>query len=206
MAKSKPSPKPKRKYTVSDKVLAANKSPRGGASRKTVHRETVIETLAAQGFNLHQIAAAIDVNRKTLWRWFGESKRLRLSYQKGAALRNVQVTDALHARAVGMVLPDSAVTQYQGNVTITPIEKHLAPSELAQIFWLKNRLPAEWADRTERSETVTIAGLPEAALERMRALARAKNGFGPGPKPAIELAPAPEPAPEPAKDRYWNDY
>jgi hypothetical protein len=84
--------------------------------------------------------------------------------------------EALMARAVGMTMPDTHVSVYKGDVTLTPMKKHLAPDTLALIFGLKNLDPKHWADRQDIKVEQTIAGLPEGALERMRALARAKSG------------------------------
>ena len=57
---------------------------------------------------------------------------LRRACKKGQAQMTNRVEHALAHKAVGMVLPDSHVSNYQGVVTVTPLEKHLAPDTLAQ--------------------------------------------------------------------------
>jgi alkanesulfonate monooxygenase SsuD/methylene tetrahydromethanopterin reductase-like flavin-dependent oxidoreductase (luciferase family) len=115
--------------------------------------------------------------------------------------------DSLADKALGMVLPDCHVTAYEGQVTVTPLEKHLAPDTLAQIFWLKNRDPKNWSDRQEVHTTTTIAGLPESVMDRIRAAAKARAEG----RPVVDVQevkpkalPPAKPSPLPAQELDWT--
>lgn len=97
-----------------------------------------------------------------------ESRRLSEAYKRGRRFGVQRVVDALQSKAEGMTLPDSHVSSYEGQITVTPVVKHLAPDTLAQIFYCKNRDPAHWSDRQDVRLETTVAGLPEAMLDRMR--------------------------------------
>ncbi len=47
---------------------------------------------------------------------------------------------------MGYSHPAVHVSNYQGDITLTPITKHYPPDTVAAIFWLKNRQPAKWRD------------------------------------------------------------
>ena len=41
------------------------------------------------------------------------------------------------------------ISNYQGQVTLTPIIKHYPPDTTAAIFWLKNRKTDQWRDKQD---------------------------------------------------------
>lgn len=47
------------------------------------------------------------------------------------------------------------ISNYQGDVTITPIVKHYPPDTAAAFIWLKNR--AGWRDKQEVDHTVAAS-------------------------------------------------
>ena len=86
---------------------------------------------------------------------------------------------------------------------ITPVFRDKQKRELmAAVTTLTREMQDNGADRTERSETVTIAGIPEAVTERIKAAAKAK-WFGAGPKP-IEIAAKAESRPAQVPGKYWD--
>jgi hypothetical protein len=54
---------------------------------------------------------------------------------------------------MGYSHPDVHVSNYQGEITVTPLVKHYAPDPVACIFWLKNRRPDLWRDKVDHSLT-----------------------------------------------------
>jgi len=52
--------------------------------------------------------------------------------------------------------------------SLTPLTKHYPPDTTACIFWLKNRKPREWRNRTELQMEQEVAGVPADVLEAMR--------------------------------------
>ena len=83
-----------------------------------------VETFAAQGLTVEQIADCIGVSRATLYNRMGSEVDVLDAIKRGRAKGIATVTNALFQSAKG------------GNIT-------------AQIFYLKNRQPDEWKDRRE---------------------------------------------------------
>lgn len=51
--------------------------------------------------------------------------------------------------------PDTHISNFQGDITVTPLTKHYPPDTTACIFWLKNRKPKDWRDKVESDVHVT---------------------------------------------------
>jgi|HubBroStandDraft_5_1064220.scaffolds.fasta_scaffold220726_1 DNA-binding XRE family transcriptional regulator len=205
MARSKYNPNP----PTAAKIAASRANGKLGGKLPTMsqHRKiAALTNLLECGFTETEAAQKLGVRRETVWQWKKDDRRVANAVKKGRDKLTQRVESALAHKALGMVLPDSHVSNYQGVVTVTPLEKHLAPDTLAQIFFLKNRAPDRWCDRTETSQTVTVAGLPEAVSERIRALARQKN-LKPAQGQVIDVPASPEPANEaPPTQRLWSEY
>lgn len=91
--------------------------------RKPIDIDPVeVERLAAQGLNEEQIAASLGVNWKTLKARKTKLVEFSEALKRGKAVGITQVTNALFKNAL------------EGNVG-------------AQIFFLKNRDPENWADK-----------------------------------------------------------
>ena len=101
---------------------------------------TLLKGYARRGMNDEQIAAKMHIVPSTLYEWKKRFPEISEALKDGKDLPDIQVENALYEAAVG------------GNVT-------------AMIFWLKNRLKAEWKDKP-------VEDMQTAALETaMRALA-----------------------------------
>ena len=83
-----------------------------------------VETLAAQGLTMQQIADCLAVGRSTLYDRMRDDPDVSDAIKRGRSKGIATITNALFQSAKG------------GNIT-------------AQIFYLKNRNPAEWSDRKE---------------------------------------------------------
>ncbi|MGY8962539.1 MAG: helix-turn-helix domain-containing protein [Rhodospirillales bacterium] len=81
-----------------------------------------VEALAAQGLTVEQIAGTLGMSRSTLYERMGSESDVLDAIKRGRAKGVATVSNALFQSAKG------------GNTT-------------AQIFYLKNRSPADWADR-----------------------------------------------------------
>ncbi len=107
-----------------------------------------VETFAAQGLTMDQIADCLDVGRTTLYERMGSEEDVRDAIKRGRAKGIATISNALFQAGKG------------GNIT-------------AQIFYLKNRQPEEWKDRRETelsgeisiplSGTVNFRKVPDAA-------------------------------------------
>lgn len=107
------------------------------------------EKLCKLGATDKELADFFEVDEKTLNTWKGQHPEFLQSLKKGKAVADAEVASKLFHRATGYEHDDVHVSNYQGEVTLTPIRKHYAPDTTAAIFWLKNRRPDLWRDRQE---------------------------------------------------------
>ena len=147
----------------------------GGRPRKQINEARLLETFAKHGFTVDEIADALGMGRTALWRRCAANKNLRNAISNGKERMADRLEASLFRRALGMTLPDSHVSSYLGDVTITPMTKHLPPDTLALIFALKNLRGSKWSDKQMLDVQGTVAGVPEAILDRLRAKWRAKQ-------------------------------
>jgi len=113
--------------------------------------------LAAAGFTDEELAAFFGLkNVKTIQRWKKRFPTFYESLSTGKAMADTRVEAALYQRAIGYSCPDVHVSNYEGEITLTPIIKHYPPDTTAQIFWLKNRKPEQWRDKHEFDEQHNI--------------------------------------------------
>lgn len=96
-----------------------------------------------------ELADFFDISEVTLNAWKKEHKGFLKSLKEGKELADAEVADKLFKRATGYSHDDVHISNYQGSITITPIIKNYAPDTTACIFWLKNRRPDLWRDKTD---------------------------------------------------------
>lgn len=85
------------------------------------------------------------------------------SLKRGKAESNLTVAKSLYHRAVGYSHPEEKVFCHNGEIITYQTTKHYPPSEVAMIFWLKNRDPENWRDKQdiEHSGGVRTYIIPE---------------------------------------------
>ena len=93
-----------------------------------------------------QIAQVMDVSEHTITYWKRTKPEFLEALNKGKLTKDEQVERSLFERATGYSHPDVHISNFQGEITTTNITKHYPPSEVACIFWLKNRQRQRWAD------------------------------------------------------------
>lgn len=103
-----------------------------------------------------ELAEFFEVEESTLNNWKHAHPEFMESIKKGKSQADADVADRLYQRAMGFEHPDVHVSNFQGNVTLTPIRKVYAPDTTAAIFWLKNRKPAEWRDKQDVEHTGSV--------------------------------------------------
>lgn len=96
----------------------------------------------------------MGIGARTLYEWFNRFPQLSQTIKKGKSPVDVEVENALLKRALGYTydevieeeetLPSGKSRSYKRTVT-----KEVPPDVTAQIFWLKNRKPAQWRDKPE---------------------------------------------------------
>jgi hypothetical protein len=91
--------------------------------------------------------------------------------KRGKEVVDITVENALYKKAIGYTyeevtrepIKDPETGEYRLEVTKI-VKKEVQPDTTAQIFWLKNRKPAEWRDKHEQE--VEITGLPQIVIKR----------------------------------------
>ena len=112
-----------------------------------------IQGWARDGLIDEQIAHNMGITTKTLYEWKNKYGEISEALKKGKEVIDRQVENALLKRALGYTYDE---TTYEDGVETKRVMKEVAPDTTAQIFWLKNRKPAEWRDKIEQQQTVTI--------------------------------------------------
>lgn len=102
--------------------------------------------LCLQGATDRELAEFFKVSESTLNLWKIEHAEFSEALKMGKELADERVVRSLYRRALGYSHDAVHVSNFQGQVTLTPIVEHYPPDTVAAIFWLKNRRPAEWRD------------------------------------------------------------
>lgn len=97
------------------------------------------------------IANFFGVSEQTLNSWKTQSPEFLEALKEGKELADAEVGQRLYQRAIGYEHDAVHISNYQGEITVTPIRKHYPPDTVACIFWLKNRRPDLWRDRVEHT-------------------------------------------------------
>lgn len=113
-----------------------------------------LEAWARDGLTDEQIAHNMGIAPKTLYRWKAQYSQICHTLKKGKEVVDIQVENALLKRALGYKYKETTREQRFNQQTeefefivTKEVIKEVVPDTTAQIFWLKNRKPAEWRDR-----------------------------------------------------------
>ena len=115
-----------------------------------------IEGWARDGLVDKQIAHNMGVTEQTLNIWKNKYPSLFESLKRGKEVIDRQVENALLKRALGYEyteVTEEFVPELNRMKITKRVTKQVAPDTTAQIFWLKNRKPAEWRDKQELNLT-----------------------------------------------------
>lgn len=109
--------------------------------------------LAERGWVDEEIAGFFGVCRRTLLNWQADHPELVPALTLGKNAPNQRVIRSLYHRATGYSHDAVKIfyDQKKSKAVKVPYVEHCPPDVVACIFWLKNRLPAEWRDRVDHS-------------------------------------------------------
>lgn len=117
----------------------------------------LIEGWAREGLTDEQVAHNMGCNVASLYRWMNDHCEIREALKKGRKPLDLMVENALLKSALGYDAEEETwerkfnrVTGEYEMICVKKTKKHIPPSNTAQIFWLKNRKPNEWKDRTDK--------------------------------------------------------
>jgi glutaredoxin len=130
-----------------------------------------VEAWCRDGLIDEQIAHNLGISIDTFYKYKKEHTEFSESLKKGKEVIDIQVENSLLKRAMGYtyeeVTKESIMDGETGKYTLKVtkvVKKEVQPDTTAQIFWLKNRKPAEWRDKHEQE--VEITGLPQIIIKR----------------------------------------
>ncbi len=105
--------------------------------------------LCKLGATDREMSDFFQVNESTFNLWKSEHPAFSKSLKRAKAEADNRVEQSLYRRALGYSHDAVHVSNYQGEVTLTPIVEHYPPDTVACIFWLKNRRPDQWRDKSD---------------------------------------------------------
>lgn len=125
--------------------------------------------LAKQGKTDVEIAESVGICEKTLnnWKQFHPDFLQALKESKSAA--DMLVEASLFRKAVGYSHKAVKIMQYEGVVLKEEYIEHYPPDTAAAQFWLKNRQPDQWRDKTEVEHSGSVELADRIAKARNRA-------------------------------------
>ncbi len=109
-----------------------------------------VKKLALAGWTDAQMADFFGVTEQTWNNWKKAHPKFFESLKEWKVEADHKVERSLYERAVGYEHPEVKLFKTSDDEIISEdVVKHYAPDTTAAIFWLKNRKPAEWRDKTD---------------------------------------------------------
>jgi hypothetical protein len=112
-----------------------------------------------------QVSDFFDINEETLNAWKKKYPKLSKSIKDWKIEADRVVERSLYERSKGYQHEEDKIFCENGKVTIVPTIHHYPPDPTSMIFWLKNRQPEKWREKTEID-----LGLKENLMEKFNQL------------------------------------
>ncbi len=121
-----------------------------------------IQGWAMSGLTDEQIADNLGVAASTLYEYKKKYPEFSEALKKGKDIADAQVVNALFKLATGFSYSEETTTAIG---EVVSVQRYSKPNTTAAIFWVKNRQPDKWRDKTEIkadvSQTVVFTGEDE---------------------------------------------
>ena len=132
----------------------------------------LVEGWARNGLTDEQIAEKLGIGKTTFYKYIQEYSELSELLKKGKEVVDTEVENALLKKALGgkekllkpmkikQVIYSDAGKKLKESEEIVMVEEEvlIIPDTTAQIFWLKNRKPDVWRDKTAVEHSGEIKG------------------------------------------------
>ncbi len=128
------------------------------AGRPTDYKAAYAEgarALASKGATDAEIADFYGVDVRTIYRWKNTHDEFCQALKAGKEIADERVERSLYHRAIGYEQEEVKIFMPAGaeKPVYAPYTAKVAPDTTAAIFWLKNRRPDLWRDKTEVAVT-----------------------------------------------------
>lgn len=118
-----------------------------------------IQGWAMSGLTDEQIAINLDISHDSFYRYKKQFSEFSEALKKGKDIADAQVVNALFKTATGFTYYEDIAT---ATGEVVQAQRYAKPNTTAQIFWVKNRQPDRWRDKTEVkadiAQTVVFTG------------------------------------------------
>lgn len=125
--------------------------------------------LSKDGKTVEQIADVTGVTSRTLRLWMAKNPDLFHAVKEARQVADELVEAALFSRATGYSHPETKAFCYEGCIVTEDLEKHYPPDTQAAMFWLRNRQPERWKEKTEGdvnvSQSVSVNTMTDEQLD-----------------------------------------
>lgn len=126
--------------------------------------------LCALGATDIQLAEFFDVCEDTIHEWKKVHSEFSESLKEAKENLDAKVERSLFERAIGYSCKDTKFATHEGMITDErEYIKHFPPDVTAAIFWLKNRQPGKWRDKTEHDHTHEVGRRTLDSIKKARA-------------------------------------
>lgn len=110
--------------------------------------------LTLLGATNEQIADFFSVSVATIDNWKKDKPEFLGALKEGKRIADSTVADSLYNRAIGYEFTEQQAFkvkkgQYEEEVEVVEVRRVMPPDPTSCIFWLKNRNPENWRDKTE---------------------------------------------------------
>jgi hypothetical protein len=111
-----------------------------------------IRKWARMGYPNKRIADALAIGHPTFTRYIKDNEELADAIAL-KELADMEVEASLYQRAMGYESTEVTYEESTQGVRTKTVTKQVEPNVTAQIYWLKNRKPDQWRDKTEVEST-----------------------------------------------------
>jgi hypothetical protein len=154
------------------KTLGYNVDMAGG--RPTVYRPEFpiqVRRLVSTGASWRQVADYFGVAVSTIVTWTHKHPDFRAALKTTKDEADLAVENALWQRATGYTVDSVKIMSVDGKAVKVPFQEHIAPDVNAIKFWLTNRKPKDWREKTATEISgaeggpIEVSSLSDAELE-----------------------------------------
>lgn len=105
------------------------------------------------GKTTEEVGEITGISPRTIYLWQRQHPEFLHAVKEAKQIADELVEASLFHRAIGYSVPEEKVFCSEGQIITHKQIKHYPPDMTAAIFWLKNRKPKEWRDKTEVEQT-----------------------------------------------------